>query len=340
MHISSLKNMENFARKYLDDSVSYRILDLGGQEVEGDSNGSYRSIFQKEGWLYESADLVAGNNVDIVLEHPYKWKNIKSSIYDCVVCGQMLEHDEYFWLTMLEIWRILKPDGFCCIIAPSGGPEHRYPVDCYRYYPDGLKAAANYANLEVLEVYAQWNEKDFQDMDSEWRDCVLICKRTKQSIWEDYKVSLQNYFIHLGSKRVNRVQYGDNYSWESTWATPQPNLFSSFYYDTGSGFSEKEVERYKVVSGETFIQKYSLSKECIFVRFDPVEGHKCLIRDFYVKLEKQELNQTRWECNGVQVDKDMFLFLDTTDPQIFISGIHKGENTWIEISARIYYVSG
>ena len=76
------------------------------------------------------------------------------------------------------------------------------------------------------------------------------------------------------------------------------------------------------------------------MRFDPVEGHKCLIRDFYVKLEKQELNQTRWECNGVQVDKDMFLFLDTTDPQIFISGIHKGENTWIEISARIYYVGG
>ncbi len=52
------------------------------------------------------------------------------------------EHTEFFWLTMREMKHALKPGGLCCIIAPSAGPEHQYPVDCWRVYPDGLRAAA------------------------------------------------------------------------------------------------------------------------------------------------------------------------------------------------------
>ena len=29
--------------------------------------------------------------------------------------------------------------------APSRGPEHRYPNDCWRFYPDGYRALAKYA---------------------------------------------------------------------------------------------------------------------------------------------------------------------------------------------------
>ncbi len=337
MHESSLMNMRKFAEKYLNEGISYRILDLGSQEVAEDPNGSYRRIFEKEGWLYEGADLVRGNNVDIVLEHPYRWKNIKSKTYDCVVCGQMLEHDEFFWLTMLEIQRILKPNGLCCIIAPSGGSEHRYPVDCYRYYPDGLRAVANYAGMEVLEVYAQWNEKIFEGMDSEWRDCVLICKRPKLGIRREWKRAIKSSLIHLGSANVNSIQYGNVYSLKSTWATPKPNLFSSLYYDTGKGFNEGEVERKRVISGEVFKQKYVLTGDCIALRFDPIEGYRCIIKDFCVKMQNQMRIQNQWENNGMQVGEDMFLFLDTTDPQIFITGIGGGY-AWVEISGCIYYI--
>lgn len=338
MHISSLVNMKNFVEKYLNENSSYRILDLGSQEVDGDSNGSYRTIFLNERWIYEGADLVAGNNVDIVLKQPYKWKNIKSKTYDCVVCGQMLEHDEYFWLTMLEIRRILKPEGICCIIAPSSGAEHRYPVDCYRFYPDGLKAAARYANLEVIEVYAQWNEEIYEQMDSEWRDCVLVCRRPHYNWKDEYKAFVKYQFIQRASKDVNEVNYGDIYSCETTWKTPRPNLFSSFYYDTGKGFNQEEVEHNKVAAYEKYVHKYQLPKGCNAVRFDPVEGHKCMVKDFKVVLEKGEMHREYWECNGEQLSINMFLFVNTTDPQIFITKVDAEHNNWIEISAEIYYL--
>lgn len=338
MHVSSLSNMRAFADEYLSKDIHYRILDLGSQEVDGDGNGSYRKIFQGKNWTYEGADLVPGNNVDIVLEKPYKWKNIKSKTYDCVVCGQMLEHDEYFWITMLEIRRILKPNGLCCMIAPSGGAEHRYPVDCYRFYPDGLKAVANYASLEVLEVYAQWNEELYPEMDSEWRDCVMICRRNPLGIKKEVGAFWRYFLIQRASKEFNNISYGDTYSWETTWKTPSPNMFSSLYYDTGRGYNQDEVEFCKVPVHQEFVHKYSLPNGCRSVRFDPVEGYHCLMANFKVVTEKGEVSKEHWDCNGEQIDSHRFLFLETTDPQISISDTKVEESAWVEVSADIYYL--
>jgi SAM-dependent methyltransferase len=121
--------------------------------------------------------MAPGANVDLVLTNPYQWKELGSNSFDVVVSGQALEHIEYFWLAMLEINRVLKPGGLCCIIAPSGGPEHRYPVDCWRFYPDGFRAMARYARLEELEVYAQWDSELYPNRDPRWADCVLIARK-------------------------------------------------------------------------------------------------------------------------------------------------------------------
>lgn len=32
--------------------------------------------------------------------------------------------------------RILEPGGTMLVVAPSAGIVHRYPFDCWRYYPD------------------------------------------------------------------------------------------------------------------------------------------------------------------------------------------------------------
>ena len=172
MHKSSLNKMEKFVHKYLDVDKKLKILDIGIQDI----NGSYKQFFKFENWSYTGADMVPGNNVDIILTNVYQWDNIPSGSYDVVISGQAFEHIEFFWVTMYEISRILKPDGICCIIAPSGGFEHRYPIDCWRFYPDGFNALARYAKLQPLEVYTQW--EDDQDKDSSaWHDSVLIAKK-------------------------------------------------------------------------------------------------------------------------------------------------------------------
>lgn len=69
-----------------------------------------------------------------------------------MISGNAFEHIEYPWLTICEIYRILKYGGFVCIIAPNSLYEHRYPVDCYRYYSDGFRALAKWGGFEIINV--------------------------------------------------------------------------------------------------------------------------------------------------------------------------------------------
>jgi 2-polyprenyl-3-methyl-5-hydroxy-6-metoxy-1,4-benzoquinol methylase len=175
MHQSSLDKMSKFRDQYLQDreSDSLQILDLGSQDI----GGSYRSIFKNPNWQYCGVDVTPGSNVDIVLHNPYAWKEIPSSSVDVLVSGQAFEHIEFFWLTMQEIARVLKPGGLCCIIAPSGGYEHRYPVDCWRFYPDGFASLARYAKLEALEVTTQWEDLNYEDGSDIWKDSILVAQK-------------------------------------------------------------------------------------------------------------------------------------------------------------------
>ena len=79
------------------------------------------------------------------------------------ISGQALEHVEFPWKTFGEIRRILKPGGLFCLIVPSSGEEHRYPVDCWRYYPDSMRALAKDSGLEVVEVFTDFGLGNWQD---------------------------------------------------------------------------------------------------------------------------------------------------------------------------------
>jgi SAM-dependent methyltransferase len=176
MHQSSFDKMLAFRQRYLAGRERERltVLDLGSQDI----NGSYRSIFESGNWRYVGIDMSAGPNVDLVLADPYDWREIAAESADVIVSGQTLEHTEFFWLTMQQIARALRPNAIASIIAPSSGPEHRYPVDCWRFYPDGLRALARYAGLDVLECWAQWDDLPQYDAESnKWHDCLLIAQK-------------------------------------------------------------------------------------------------------------------------------------------------------------------
>jgi SAM-dependent methyltransferase len=124
-----MENMQRCLRWYGPDRP-VRVVDLGSAAV----NGSYRELFGDK-TEYIGLDLESGPGVDMVLADPYRLPFADASI-DLVVSGQMLEHCPNFWRVFTEISRVLKTEGLAFIIAPSAGPIHRYPVDCYRFYPD------------------------------------------------------------------------------------------------------------------------------------------------------------------------------------------------------------
>jgi hypothetical protein len=176
MHRHSFDIMAQFRSRYLDARrrEPLVIVDLGSADL----NGSYRELFALPPWRYLGVDLVPSENVDVVLRDPYRWRELDSESVDVLVSGQTFEHTEFFWETMLEIARVLKPAGLCCIIAPSCGPEHRFARDCWRIFADGFSAVARYAGLEVVDVQTQWEDLADYDLESnKWHDSILIARK-------------------------------------------------------------------------------------------------------------------------------------------------------------------
>ena len=175
MHQSSYEKMFYFRDKYLHSARfdALTILDIGSQDV----NGTFKPVFDQPSWQYLGADIAAGPNVDIVISDFYRWKAMRSESVDIVISGQALEHIAYFWITMLEIARVLKPGGLCCLIAPSAGPEHKNPIDCWRYYADGFAVLATWARLRPVELYTQWQSREYEDGSHLWKDTFMVCEK-------------------------------------------------------------------------------------------------------------------------------------------------------------------
>jgi hypothetical protein len=185
--------MIGFRDRYLSARVQepLRILDIGSLDV----NGSYRELFSVSPWVYTGLDMGAGKNVDVVVHTPYVWREVASASADVVISGQAFEHIEYFWITMLEIARVLKVGGICCILAPSSGPEHRYPVDCWRFYPDGLTALAAFARLEMIEAVTQWENVGDAESDL-WHDSMLVCRKPDRGMWPNAIEAFTRWLRH------------------------------------------------------------------------------------------------------------------------------------------------
>lgn len=178
MHLSSMEHMKCLVEKYyFGQSHDLKVLDIGSTDV----NGSYKNLFHK-GARYLGLDLAKGNNVDIVLKNPYEFP-ISSNSMDLVISGQAFEHIEFFWRAWLEMVRVTKEGGYIFLIAPSRGPEHRYPVDCWRFYPDGYRALAKLGFCELVEIKVDW--EPHQDAESApWGDCVGVFKKLPRSMLE------------------------------------------------------------------------------------------------------------------------------------------------------------
>lgn len=101
------------------------VLEVGSLNV----NGSAREVFQTA--TYKGIDLTPGNGVDLVLNaHDLEDKEL----YDLVICCEVLEHDDQFWVTIANMRQALKVGGWLVITTPGFHfPKHEFPKDYYRF---------------------------------------------------------------------------------------------------------------------------------------------------------------------------------------------------------------
>ncbi len=167
-------------RSFIDVREKIVVLEIGSADI----NGGYREIFSHPKIQYCGADLTESKGVDLVLKTPYEIP-LGDAYADVVISGQMLEHCAYFWLSFQEMVRVMKPDGFLFLIAPSSGPIHRYPVDCYRFYPDAFKALADLTGCYLVD---SWLDKR-----GPWKDLVGVFSKEQRPKWAGNNAAGQTF---------------------------------------------------------------------------------------------------------------------------------------------------
>jgi SAM-dependent methyltransferase len=155
MHQSSLDEMGRNLRELLKDrrGSPLRILDVGSRAV----NRCFRHTYKEHmapAWQYVGCDTDAGENVDVVLSDPYVLP-MPADYFDVVISGQCLEHVPRPQKLVNEMARVLKPGGLMLLTAPWQWEIHRYPVDCWRILPDGMRVLLEDAGLKVIETYTR-----------------------------------------------------------------------------------------------------------------------------------------------------------------------------------------
>ena len=178
-----------------------RVVDIGAQDV----NGSLRSVCPAH-FEYIGVDFQQAKGVDVVLTDPYSLPFEDESV-DIIVSSSCLEHSEMFWLVYLEILRVLKPFGVFYLNVPSQGQFHRYPVDCWRFYPDSGRALAAWGkrsgyNSVLLESYTQVGGAVWCDHISIFLKDEQFASQFKHKII-DKKQDFENGQTHVGDEILN-----------------------------------------------------------------------------------------------------------------------------------------
>jgi 2-polyprenyl-3-methyl-5-hydroxy-6-metoxy-1,4-benzoquinol methylase len=147
MHNNSLRLMAFFRDSFMQGMKDATVLDIGAR-VGKKRQKPYRVLFSD--YKYTGMDIKSGSNVDIV-----GYENIKDK-YDVVISGQVLEHVEKPWEWIKQVASYSKK--YVCIIVPHTWEEHRYPIDCWRVLPDGMRVLFNEANIKEVLIVKKEND--------------------------------------------------------------------------------------------------------------------------------------------------------------------------------------
>jgi SAM-dependent methyltransferase len=113
---------------------------------------------------YIGVDIEDGDGVDAVIRDAHKLP-LESESFEVVIASSCFEHSEMFWIVFIEALRVQTPHGLFYLNAPSNGVFHRFPVDCWRFYPDAGRALVSRArrsglNAALLEPYICFQRDD------------------------------------------------------------------------------------------------------------------------------------------------------------------------------------
>jgi SAM-dependent methyltransferase len=148
MHTNSKLLFEKYARSHF--MPAGKVLEIGPDV----SPSNYRIIADPQNAMtWDTVDFPRNFPTTYTLKEEYHFP-IDSNAYDVVLSGQVIEHVRKIWVWMQEVARVCKPGGLVITINPVSWPYHEAPIDCWRIFPEGMKALYDDAGLDVL--FSTW----------------------------------------------------------------------------------------------------------------------------------------------------------------------------------------
>jgi SAM-dependent methyltransferase len=147
MHPNSKLLFEKYAKEYFRPNM--RILEIGPDRFPS----TYRSMVSDDSLLWETLDLYQHPQLTYTAVSEYTFP-IPANTYDLVLSGQVIEHVRKMWVWIKEVSRVCKDGGTVITISPVSWPYHDAPIDCWRTFPEGMRALYEEASLDV--TLAKW----------------------------------------------------------------------------------------------------------------------------------------------------------------------------------------
>jgi len=156
MHANSRLIFEKYALTFFPSGT--RVLEIGPDGFPS----AYRSMVDRGGLFWDTLDVYQHPNLTHVATSEYSFP-IADESYDVVLSGQVIEHVRKIWVWMREVARVCKPGGTVITINPVSWPYHEAPIDCWRAYPEGMKALYEDSALDVtLSVWESLEDPRFR----------------------------------------------------------------------------------------------------------------------------------------------------------------------------------
>lgn len=161
MHLNSELLFRKYAKGYFKDHL--KVLEIGPagypsvyQKIIDNPSITWHTLdFSNTAFIDSSADQLT-YKISSAYEFP-----VESDSYDIILSGQVIEHVQRIWTWLRELKRITKPGGQIITVNPVSWPYHEAPVDCWRIFPEGMKALAEEVGLDCKSCFFESLEKDY-----------------------------------------------------------------------------------------------------------------------------------------------------------------------------------
>jgi SAM-dependent methyltransferase len=121
-----------------------RVLEIGPDAVPS----TYQRAVGDGSIVWHTLDMRDDPSLTYRASSEYEF-SVESASYDIVLSGQVIEHVRQVWKWIQELARVCKAGGLVVTINPVSWPYHEAPIDCWRIFPEGMKALYEYASLET-----------------------------------------------------------------------------------------------------------------------------------------------------------------------------------------------